>query len=316
MQHFYSSADVDDVNSLVEEAVQLKAARIDTTLGAGKTLVLIFFNPSLRTRLSTERAGRMLGMDVITMNAADAWGWELREGAVMDGKQAEHVKDAARVISSYADIIGIRTFAGLEDRARDYEDQLISRFMAHATVPVISLESAVFHPLQSLTDLLTIRKEVKVASRPIRIAATWAPHPRALPQAVMNSFLQWAVAAGHEVTLSHPEGYALAPEMTQGCTVTHDQDEALRGADVVYVKNWSSYDSYGQVLSQDKAWMLDADALALTNSAKLLHCLPVRRNVVISDAALDSPQSRIIEQAANRTWAAAAVIQGLLKSTT
>lgn len=315
MRNFYSVADVEGgragIERLIAEARALKALQHKRDVGAGKTLVLIFFNPSLRTRLSTERAGRLLGMDVITMNATDAWGWELEDGAVMDAGNAEHVREAARVISTYADVIGIRSFPTLEDREADYRDALLQTFMRHATVPVVSLESAVYHPCQSLADLLTI-EEHRGGKRPLKIAATWAPHPRALPQAVMNSFLTWATAAGHDVTLAHPPGYELAEAMTAGCRVTHDQDAALAGADFVYVKNWSSYGDYGQVLSQDASWMVTAEKLARTNDAGLLHCLPVRRNVVIDDAALDGPRSMVIEQAGNRVWAAAAVLRRLV----
>jgi len=313
--HYLSVADISDVNALVEDALKLKAQGADRTLGAGKTLLLIFFNPSLRTRLSTEKAGRMLGMDVITMNATDAWGWELEDGAVMNADKPEHIKDAARVVSTYADIIGIRSFPTLKDREADYQDRLIRTFAQHATVPVISLESSVYHPCQSLADLITMREHASAsAKRPFKIAATWAPHPKALPQAVMNSFLTFATAAGHDVTLAHPPGYELAEQMTAGCTVTHDQEAALRDADFVYVKNWSSYSDYGQVLSQDSSWMIDAHKMALTNNAGLLHCLPVRRNVVIADDALDAERSLVIPQAGNRVTAAAAVLERMLRA--
>ena len=313
MKHFYSVDDVASLEALLDSAAALK--RTDRqqlrTLGSGKTLVLIFFNPSLRTRLSTELAGQLLGMQVITMSAKEAWGWELQEGAVMNADKAEHVKDAARVISQYADVIGIRSFPSLADRDADYRDELLKSFVQHSQVPVVSLESSLYHPLQSLTDWLTISEHAP-RDRKLKVVATWAPHPRALPQAVVNSFCTWSARTQHELVLAHPQGYELAPDITEAWHISHDQDEALADADVVYVKNWSSYERYGEVLSQDPAWMITPEKLALTRNARLLHCLPVRRNVVISDAALDGPQSLVIEQAGNRTWAAAAVLQSLL----
>jgi len=279
--------------------------------GRGKSLVLLFFNPSLRTRLSTEKAGLNLGMQVMSMNADQGWKLEFSDGAVMDGDKAEHVREAAAVISQYASVIGIRSFPSLSDREADYREEVLEAFARHATVPVLSLESATRHPLQSLADLLTIT-EYQPRLRP-RVVLSWAPHPRALPQAVPNSFVEWMRRADVDLVVTHPEGYELAPGFVGDTPVVYNQREAFEGADFIYAKNWSAYREYGAILSRDPAWTITTEKMAWTNAAKLLHCLPVRRNIVVADGVLDGPDSLVIPQAGNRTWAAQAVLHELLQ---
>ena len=271
---------------------------------------MLFFNPSLRTRLSTEKAALNLGMQVISMNADQGWNLEFEDGAIMNAGSAEHVREAAAVISQYADVIGIRTFPSLKDRDKDYADQVLNSFLRYARVPVISLESAIRHPLQSLTDVLTV-EEYKKTSKP-KVVLTWAPHPRALPQAVPNSFVEWMRHAGVDLMITHPPGYELAPEFAAGIPVEYDQNKALEGADFVYAKNWSSYLQYGQILNQDPDWQITRQKMERTNDARFMHCLPVRRNVIVEDAVLDSASSVVIEQAGNRTYAAMAVLKSIL----
>ncbi len=312
MHHFTSLADVDDLPALVAAAARCKADPLaQAQLGQSKTLGLIFFNPSLRTRLSTQRAAHNLGLNVIVMNIGkEGWSLEFRDGAVMDGGTAEHVKDAAAVMGRYCEILGVRTFAGLSDREADYREDLLEAFKRYAGVPLLSLESATRHPLQSLADVLTIM-EHKVVERP-KVVLTWAPHPRALPQAVANSFVEWMQAIACDLVVAHPEGYDLADTFAAQATITHDQAEALAEADFVYAKNWSSYQHYGQILHQDRAWTLTPHKMALTKQAKFMHCLPVRRNVVVTDAVIDSPASLVLEQAENRIYAAQAVLTAQL----
>lgn len=312
MHHFTSLADVDDLPALVAAAARCKADPLaQAQLGQSKTLGLIFFNPSLRTRLSTQRAAHNLGLDVIVMNIGkEGWSLEFADGAVMDGSTAEHVKDAAAVMGRYCEILGVRTFAGLSDREIDYREDLLEAFKRYAGVPLLSLESATRHPLQSLADVLTIM-EHKVVERP-KVVLTWAPHPRALPQAVANSFVEWMQAIACDLVVAHPEGYDLADTFAAQATITHDQAEALAEADFVYAKNWSSYQHYGQILHQDRAWTLTPHKMALTKQAKFMHCLPVRRNVVVTDAVIDSPASLVLEQAENRIYAAQAVLAAQL----
>lgn len=313
MNRFLSAADVPDIPALVREALALKADPFAfETLGRRRTLVLLFFNPSLRTRLSTEKAGLNLGMQVISMNADAGWKIEFTDGAVMNGDTAEHVREAAAVISQYADIIGVRTFPSLTDRERDYADFVMNRFVECATVPVISLESATRHPLQSLADWMTVEEHKKTA-RP-KVVLSWAPHPRALPQAVPNSFVEWMKRADVELVITHPEGYELAEEFAGGVRVEYDQRKAFEGADFIYGKNWSSFADYGKILNRDPGWTITAEKMALTNNGKFMHCLPVRRNVVVDDAVLDGPHSIVINQANNRTWAAQAVLKSILES--
>lgn len=312
MKQFYSVADVDNLGEFMTTAQKMRANPLKySDLGRGKLLVLLFFNPSLRTKLSTQKAAMNLGMQVISMDMKDSWGWEFEDGVVMNEDKAEHVKEAAQVISRYADVIAIRSFPGLEDKVNDYEDVVINNFMKYSTVPVINLESAIRHPLQSAADLMTIQDHCAKALP--KIVLSWAPHIKSLPQAVSNSFLEWMHKAGHSVTVTHPKGYELDSGFMKGHTIEYDQSKAVQNADIVYVKNWSSVSSYGEILSKDSNWTITKDLLDLTNNAKLLHCLPVRRNLVISDDAMDSHHSAIYDLSENRLHTAQAVLYHILK---
>jgi len=312
MKNFISVKDVSNFDQLIESARKIKANPLENVkLGKNKTMVLLFFNPSLRTRLSTQKAALNLGMQVLPMNVSQGWGLEFEDGTIMNLDKAEHVKEAAAVISQYADIIGIRTFAGLKDRALDYEDRVINQFIKYATVPVVNLESAVLHPLQSFTDLFTI-ESYKKKPRP-KVVLSWAPHPRALPQAVANSFLDWMQKTDYEIVVTHPKGYELSTEFTEGSTIEYDQQNAFAGADFIYTKNWSSYEDYGKILSTEPDWMITQEKMKLTNDAYFMHCLPVRRNVVVADAVIDSNRSLVIEQAGNRAVTAQTVLVELLR---
>ena len=310
MKNFLSVNDATDINHLIERGRYFKTHATEVGyIGQHKTLINLFFNPSLRTRLSTEKAGTILGFQVITMDMAGGWKLEFEDGVVMNLDRAEHVKEAAGVLSQYCDILAVRSFPGLEDREADYEDRIINAFKKYASVPVVSLESATRHPLQSLADCITIAEHRRVA-RP-KVVLTWAPHPRQLPQAVANSFSEWMVKWGAvDLVIANPEGFDLAPEFTAGAEVIHDQAEALRGADFVYAKNWSAYDDYGATTDRTD-WLVDTGKMAMTNDAYFMHCLPVRRNVVVSDGVLDSKRSLVLQQANNRTWSAAAVLEAL-----
>ncbi len=314
MENFISINDVADPEALLRLAMQCKKQPLaHSALGHGKTLGLLFFNSSLRTRMSTWKAAQNLGMQVLMLNVgAEGWALEFREGVVMDGERAEHIRDAAAVMGQYCDILGLRAFPGLQDREADYAETVLNSFLRYAGVPIVNLESATRHPLQSLADLLTI-EENKRKSRP-RVVLTWVPHPRALPQAVANSFCEWMRAGNVEFVITHPPGYELAEEFVAGVPVEYDQNRALAGADFVYAKNWSSYREYGAILSTDPSWMITEEKMALTQGGKFMHCLPVRRNVIVTDAVLDSPDSLIYQQAANRVWAAQAVLQQLLRT--
>lgn len=272
----------------------------------------------MRTRLSTQVAAQNLGMDAIVFNVdKEGWALEFAEGAIMNGTTVEHVKDAAPILGQYFDILCIRTFPGLQNRDEDYSEKIINQFIKYAGVPVVSLESATLHPLQSLTDLITIQESIAATGliKKPKVVLTWAPHVKALPQCVANSFAQWATAANFaDVVVTHPAGYELAEKYTKGATITHDQAAALEGADFVYVKNWSSYEDYGKVFCTDPAWMLTANSLKHSSNAKVMHCLPVRRNVELSDEILDSASSLVTKQAGNRVWAAQAVLSTLLNS--
>jgi N-succinyl-L-ornithine transcarbamylase len=313
MKDFTSAQDVNNLAELVQLARDIKADPFRfRDAGKDKTMVLLFFNPSLRTRLSTEKAALNLGMQVISMNADQGWTLEFEEGAIMNASSAEHVKEAAAVVSQYADIIGIRTFPGLKDREKDYAEQVLESFKRYASAPVISLESATRHPLQSLADVLTI-EEFKSKQRP-KVVLSWAPHVRALPQAVPNSFVEWMKIAKVDLVVTNPAGYELAEEFMDGVTLEYNQEKAFEGADFVYAKNWSSYREYGQILNQDPAWMITQHKLLnWANNAHFMHCLPVRRNIVVEDAVLDGPNSIVIQQANNRTWAAQAVVKKVLE---
>ncbi len=314
MKQFLSVHDAPDLPALVAEGLVCKKNPFARKqLGIDKTLGLLFFNASLRTRLSTQRAAQNLGMDVIVMNVSqDSWGLEMLDGAVMDGDKAEHVKEAAAVVGQYCDIIGVRSFPGLADRDLDYRDEVIGQFVRYAGVPVISLESAIRHPLQSLTDLITI-EEYKKTARP-KVVLTWAPHVKALPQAVPNSFAEWMNRADVDFVITHPGGYELDKQFAGDARVTHNQREAFEGADFIYAKNWSSFTQYGQILSRDRNWTVNAEKMKLTNGAKFMHCLPVRRNVVVMDEVLDSPDSIVIQEAGNRVWAAQVVLKRMLEA--
>ncbi|MGB3587286.1 MAG: acetylornithine carbamoyltransferase [Tunicatimonas sp.] len=312
MQHFTSVQDITDWSLLWQKVQQVKEnPQGRKTFGAGKAMCLIFLNASLRTRLSTQRAAMNVGLDTVVFDINQGgWQLEMADGAVMNGSKAEHVKEAAAVIGSYYNLIGIRAFAQLNDRDEDYQETIIQQFKKYAGVPIISLESSVRHPLQSLTDLITI-EEYKKKERP-KVVLSWAPHPRALPQAVANSFLEWMPYTNYEVVLTHPEGYELSDEFTQGIRTTNNQREALQNADFVYVKNWSSYRDYGQVLRTDDEWIINEDKMLLTDSAYFMHCLPVRRNVVVTDSVINSSDSLVIPQAAHRVTAAQTVLELLL----
>ena len=315
MKNFVSAGDVKDINSLIEKALFYKANPfVDKGLGLNKRIGLLFLNPSLRTRISTQLAAQNLGMETIVFNVdKEGWALEFEEGAIMNGTTVEHIKDAAPILGNYFDILCVRTFPLLQNREEDYSEKVISAFKKYAGVPVISLESATLHPLQSLTDLVTI-KETFTGNHIPKIVLTWAPHVKPLPQCVSNSFAQWVNAWGQaEFVITHPVGYELAEQFTRGATIVNNQEEALQDADYVYVKNWSSYMDYGKIISNDTSWMLTLQKLQLTNNAKVMHCLPVRRNVELSDEILDSPYSLVTQQASNRVWAAQAVISELLR---
>jgi N-succinyl-L-ornithine transcarbamylase len=315
MQNFISVEDVSDLSDLIKRALVYKEnPLLDKTLGRNKRMGLLFLNPSMRTRLSTQLAAQNLGMDAIFFNVGqDGWSLEFEEEAIMSGNTVEHVKDAAPILGNYFDILGIRTFPSLKNKEDDYSELYIKQFIKYAGIPVVSLESATLHPLQSLTDLITISETFKEKRRP-KIVLTWAPHVKALPQCVANSFSQWINAWGEsDFVITHPEDYELDQKFTRGATIIHDQDEALRDADFVYVKNWSTYTDYGKVYTNDPEWMMTNEKLALTNSAKVMHCLPVRRNVELTDEILDGVNSIVTRQASNRIWAAQAVLSEILK---
>ncbi len=319
MKKFIEVGDVTDIQALINKGLAYKQHPLmDKALGANKRVGLLFLNPSLRTRLSTQVAAQNLGMDAIVFNVdKEGWALEFAEGAIMNGTTVEHVKDAAPILGQYFDILCIRTFPGLQNRDEDYSEKIINQFIKYAGVPVVSLESATLHPLQSLTDLITIQESIAATGliKKPKVVLTWAPHVKALPQCVANSFAQWATAANFaDVVVTHPAGYELSEKYTKGATITHDQAAALEGADFVYVKNWSSYEDYGKVFCTDPAWMLTANSLKHSSNAKVMHCLPVRRNVELSDEILDSASSLVTKQAGNRVWAAQAVLSTLLNS--
>jgi N-succinyl-L-ornithine transcarbamylase len=321
MKQFINVKDVTDINALVQKALAYKLdPAIDKQLGAGKRLGLLFLNPSLRTRLSTQVAAQNLGMEVITFNAdKDGWALEFSEGAIMNGTTVEHIKDAAPILGNYFDILCIRTFPGLLNQADDYSEKVLNQFIQYAGIPVISLESATLHPLQSLTDIITIKESIELSGafkhKKPKVVLTWAPHIKAIPQCVSNSFSEWMNSWGEaDFIITHPQGYELSEAYTEGATILHDQDLALKDADFVFVKNWSAYHEYGKVLCSDANWMLTNQKLALTNDAKVMHCLPVRRNVELSDEVLDGPNSLVTKQASNRVWAAQAVLAEMLKT--
>lgn len=316
MKHFTSVYDVEDMNLLAASALQYKQSPfMDKSLGLHKRVGLLFMNPSMRTRISTQIAASNLGMEVIVFNIdKDGWKLELEDGAVMDGSTVEHLKDAAPVLGMYFDILCVRTFPGLTDRDEDYSEVFINKLKEYAGVPVVSLESSTLHPLQSFADMLTIKETFREARKP-KIVMTWAPHIKPIPQCVANSFAQWMNKWDDvDLVITHPEGYELATDYSKGAVIEYDRAKAFENADYVYVKNWSSYSSYGQVLTTDSKWMPTLEDLKTTNNARLMHCLPLRRNVELSDDVLDSPHSIVTQQAGNRVWAAQAVLAEILKT--
>jgi N-succinyl-L-ornithine transcarbamylase len=315
MRHFTNVKDAGDLKTAVAEALDIKRDRFaHGHLGRNKTLAMIFFNSSLRTRLSTQKAAMNLGMNVMVLDVAQgAWKLETERGVVMDGDKSEHLLEAIPVIGSYCDVIGVRSFAQFESKADDYGEKVLTQFIEHSGRPVVSMEAATRHPLQSLADLITI-EEHKRTARP-KVVLTWAPHPRALPQAVPNSFAEWMNATDYEFTITHPRGYELAPEFVGGARVEYDQRRAFEGAEFIYAKNWSAYadPNYGRILSTDRAWTVDAEKMALTNDAFFMHCLPVRRNMIVTDEVIESPQSVVIPEAANREISAQLVLKRILE---
>ncbi|WBU90200.1 Rossmann-fold NAD(P)-binding domain-containing protein [Cellulophaga omnivescoria] len=311
MKNYVSIADINSLPNWVDEAIELKKnPKKYKYLGENKTIVLLFFNNSLRTRLSTQKAAQNLGMEVIVMNfGAEGWTLEFTDGTVMDQGKSEHVKEAAQVVSQYCDVIGIRAFANLQDKEEDEAELVINGFIKHATVPILNMESSVGHPLQALADAITLA-ENNNKPKP-KVVLSWAPHPKALPHAVANSFIEMMHLQDADFVITHPKGYELNTNITKGATIEYDQDKALENADFVYVKNWSSYQNYGQVLNQDKNWTVTLKKLG---AAKFMHCLPVRRNVIVEDAVLDSNQSLVIEQANNRTFAAQIALKKILEN--
>lgn len=314
MKKFTSVNDVTDLKAIVAEALELKKnPYAHQYLGKNKTLGLVFLNPSLRTRMSTQKAALNLGMNAMVLNIdKEGWALELRDGVIMNGTTVEHIREAAAVMGQYLDIIGVRSFPGLKDREEDYTEVIFNKFVEYCGIPVVSLESATRHPLQSLADLITI-EELKTKLRP-KVVLTWAPHIKPLPQAVPNSFSEWMCKADVDFTITHPKGYELSTEFTQGATITHNQDEALVDADFIYVKNWSAYEPYGQIFEGNEDWMLTNEKLKITNDAQVMHCLPVRRNLELSAEVLDGPSSIVVHEASNRVWAAQVVLKRMLEN--
>ena len=324
MKQFISVHDVRKIDTLVLSALAYKSNPFsDKALGANKRIGCLFLNPSMRTRLSTQLAAQNLGMECIVFNVGqEGWALEFEDEAIMSGNTVEHVRDAAPILGKYFDILAIRTFPSLKNREDDYSELYIKQFIKYAGIPVVSLESATLHPLQSLTDIITITEEINKSdpdsyrdvNRKPKIVLTWAPHVKPLPQCVANSFAQWINAWGKaDFVITHPEDYELSEEFTTGATITHNQEEALKDADFVYVKNWSTYNDYGKIYTNDPKWQLKKKRWAVTNNAKVMHCLPVRRNVELSDEILDGEMSIVTQQAGNRVWAAQAVLAEILR---
>lgn len=314
MKNFISVNDVDNLDKWIDDALLIKKDPYAfSSLGKNKTIGLIFMNPSLRTRLSTQKAAMNLGMQVMVMNMdKEGWALEFEDGAVMNGATVEHIKDAAAVMGQYCDIIGLRCFPSLKDREEDYEELILNKFIQYSKVPIVSLESATLHPLQSFADIITINENWKKKWKP-KVVLTWAPHIKALPQAVANSFSEWMSKADVDFVITHPEGLELKESFTQKAKIIYDQTEALKDADFVYVKNWSSYNEYGKVFSEGNNWLLNNERMKFTNNAKVMHCLPVRRNVELSDELIDGENSIIQQQAWNRLYAAQTVLKKILE---
>lgn len=312
--NYTSIKEIDSLKKWVKQALKIKKDPLkNQRLGKDKTLVMLFFNPSLRTRLSTQKAAINLGMNVIVMNfGAEGWTLEFEDGTIMNQGASEHIKEAAEVVSQYCDIIAIRAFAGLTDKEKDNAETVLSGFVKYATVPIVNMESATGHPLQSLADAITMA-EFKTKHKP-KVVLTWAPHPKALPQAVANSFVEMMqLQRDMDFVITHPEGYELNPEITKDSVIEYNQDKAFENADFIYAKNWSNYNDYGKVTNTDKNWTVTAEKMKLTNNAKFMHCLPVRRNVIVADEVIDSENSIVIQQAHNRTYSAQLVLQKILK---
>lgn len=315
MRHFTNVKDIGDLKTALIEAFDVKANRYGfKELGRDKTLIMIFFNSSLRTRLSTQKAAMNMGMNVMVLDINQgAWKLETERGVIMDGDKTEHLLEAIPVIGCYCDVIGVRAFANFESKKDDYEEKIISQFIQYSGRPVFSMEAATRHPLQSFADLITI-EEYKKTPRP-KVVLTWAPHPKALPQAVANSFAEWMNEADYDFVITHPEGYELDPKFTGNAVIEYDQKKAFEGADFIYAKNWSAYTdpNYGKVINRDRSWTVDSEKMALTNNAYFMHCLPVRRNMIVTDDVIESPQSIVIPEAANREISAQVVIKRILE---
>ena len=314
MKHFITLADLPDFHQTLDLAMELKNQPTKwDAMGKGKTLGLLFFNPSLRTRLSTQKAAQNLGLPTMVMNfSQESWALEFEDGTKMSGLRSEHVKEAAAVVSQYFDMVAIRAFASLSDKEKDEAEIVLRSFAKYASVPIINMESATAHPLQALADAITI-KEFQPAHKP-KVVLSWAPHPKALPHAVGNSFTKMMKHMDADFIIAHPEGYALNPKITEGITCTTDQEKAMEGADFVYTKNWSSYEQYGQILRTDDEWMITPEKMQRTNDGKFMHCLPIRRNIVAADSVLDSPNALVIQQSQNRIFSAQSVLKQLLEN--
>lgn len=314
MKHFITLADLPDFHQTLDLAMELKNQPTKwDAMGKGKTLGLLFFNPSLRTRLSTQKAAQNLGLPTMVMNfSQESWALEFEDGTKMSGLRSEHVKEAAAVVSQYCDMVAIRAFASLSDKEKDEAEIVLRSFAKYASVPIINMESATAHPLQALADAVTI-KEFQPAHKP-KVVLSWAPHPKALPHAVGNSFTKMMKHMDADFIIAHPEGYALNPKITEGITCTTDQEKAMEGADFVYTKNWCSYEQYGQILRTDDEWMITPEKMQRTNDGKFMHCLPIRRNIVAADGVLDSPNALVIQQSQNRIFSAQSVLKQLLEN--
>ncbi|HEY9169268.1 MAG TPA: N-acetylornithine carbamoyltransferase [Lutibacter sp.] len=314
MRDYININDLGNLQKAVRDAIEIKKNPLQyKALGEGKTICLLFFNNSLRTRLSTQKAAQNLGMNVLVMNfGSEGWELEYEEGAIMNGSKSEHVKEAAKVIAQYCDIVAIRAFASLTDKEKDKAEVVMNGFKKYAAIPLVNMESATGHPLQALADAITM-EEFKTAHKP-KVVLSWAPHPKALPQAVANSFVEMMQLQDADFVITHPEGYELDPEITKNSTIEHNQEKAFENADFVYVKNWSSFKEYGKVVNTDSSWMITSEKMKLTNNAKFMHCLPVRRNVIVTDEVIDSENSIVIQQANNRTFSAQIVLKKILES--
>jgi N-succinyl-L-ornithine transcarbamylase len=314
MKNFINSGDIINYQYLLNEINKHKNDKSDLSfIGKNKVIGLLFFNPSLRTRLSTQKAAMNLGFKSVVMNFRDnGWQLEFDENIIMSGNKAEHVKDAAKVISQYCDILGIRAFAELKHKEIDNSDKIINSFVKYATIPILNLESSIAHPLQALADAATINENINTNNP--KIVLSWAPHPKPLPHAVANSFINMCKINNYDLTITNPKGYDLSKKITEGIQIINDQELAFKNADFIYAKNWSSYDQYGKVLLNDDSWIINENKMKLTNNAFFMHCLPIRRNVVVTDSVLDSNRSLVIQQANNRTYATQTILKELISN--